>query len=351
MSRLAPRTGETKAPRSPTLFVTGGAGYVGAHCCKAFAKAGWTVVVYDNLSRGWRDFVKWGELIEGDILDEAALTAALARVKPDAVAHFAALAYVGESVADPAAYYRTNVVGTLNLLTAMRAAGVDKLIFSSSCATYGDPIYTPIDEAHPQAPVSPYGWSKLMAERLLIDHDAAYGLRSVILRYFNAAGADPDGEVGERHEPETHLIPLAIRAALPGDYQLSIFGDDFDTRDGTCVRDYVHVADLADAHLRALEHLQHGGASENINLGSGVGATVLEIISAVEGAAKAPARRSIGLRRAGDPSALYATAAKAAAALGWRPSRSSLEVMIGDAFRWHSAVVENGVRVIDIWAH
>lgn len=337
MSRLAPRTGEAKTPLAPTLFVTGGAGYVGAHCCKAFAKAGWTVVVYDNLSRGWRDFVKWGELIEGDILDEAALAAALARVKPDAVAHFAALAYVGESVADPAAYYRTNVVGTLNLLTAMRAAGVDKLIFSSSCATYGDPIYTPIDEAHPQAPVSPYGWSKLMAERLLIDHDAAYGLRSVILRYFNAAGADPDGEVGERHEPETHLIPLAIRAALPGDYQLSIFGDDFDTRDGTCVRDYVHVADLADAHLRAAKHLFDGGHSNAFNLGSDTGATVYEAVAAVEKCAQGPVRRRVGERRAGDATALYATSEKAVRVVGWRAEHSHLDDIVRHALRWHLA--------------
>lgn len=327
-----------------TLFVTGGAGYVGAHCCKAFANAGWNVVVYDNLSRGWRDFVKWGELIEGDVCDGAELTAALIKVKPDAVAHFAALAYVGESVSDPAAYYQTNVVGTLNLLTGMRAAGVDKLIFSSSCATYGDPIYTPIDEAHPQRPVSPYGWSKLMAERLLIDHDTAHGLRSVILRYFNAAGADPDGEIGERHDPETHLIPLAIRAAMPGDAALTIFGDDFHTRDGTCVRDYVHVSDLADAHCLAASHLFAGGATQAFNLGSEVGATVLEVVAAVESVAQAPVRRSIGERRAGDAEALYATSKKAMQELGWRPARSRLEAMICDACRWHAADIESDVE-------
>jgi UDP-arabinose 4-epimerase len=318
------------------IFVTGGAGYVGSHCCKAFAEAGWEVVVYDNLSRGWRDMVRWGPLIEGDILDTARLTAALRETAPDAVAHFAALAYVGESVTDPGLYYRVNTCGTLSLLTAMRAAGVGKIVFSSTCATYGVPERIPIDEMHPQSPINPYGWSKLFVERMLADHDAAHGLRYVALRYFNAAGADPDGQIGERHEPEPHVIPLAIRGALARDYEFTVFGDDFDTRDGTAVRDYIHVADLADAHCRALAHLAGGGASDVFNLGTGVGTTVAEIATAVEKAAGQSFPRRIGPRRAGDPPALIAAAGKARDILGWTPRRSSIDEIIATAWRWHA---------------
>jgi UDP-arabinose 4-epimerase len=325
-----------KSASSPaTVLVVGGAGYVGSHCVKAFVRSGWRAIVFDNLSRGWADFVRWGPLIEGDILDPSALRAAIERVKPDAVAHFAALAYVGESVADPAAYYRTNVVGTLNLLDAMRDAGVSQLLFSSSCATYGSPVRLPIDESHPQAPINPYGASKLMAERILADYAAAYGLRYVALRYFNASGADPDGEVGERHVPETHVIPLALQGALKSGQVFEILGDDFDTRDGTAVRDYIHVADLADAHARAMAYLLGGGASDVFNLGTGVGTTVAEIAAAVERVTGRPLARRVGPRRAGDPACLVAWAEKARAVLGWTPRYPDIDVIMETAWRWH----------------
>lgn len=321
---------------SKTVFVTGGAGYVGSHCCKAFAEAGWKVVVFDNLSRGWRDMVRWGDLIEGDILDLDALKAAMARVKPDAVAHFAAFAYVGESVDDPAIYYRNNSVGTLNILDAMRVNNVQNIVFSSTCATYGVPVRTPIDEQHPQSPINPYGWSKFIVEKMLADYSVAYGLRYAALRYFNAAGADPDGTIGERHEPETHVIPLAIRGALKNDYIFTIFGNDFDTRDGTGLRDYIHVADLADAHCRALEYLLNGGASDVFNLGTGNGTTVEEIAAAVEYVSGKPLPRKIGPRRAGDPPALVASAEKAERILGWKPQHSDIKNIIASAWRWHA---------------
>jgi len=318
-----------------TILVTGGAGYVGSHCCKAFAAAGWTVVVYDSLYRGWRDLVRWGELIEGDILDRAALDAAMSRVRPDAVAHFAALTYVGESMEDPATYYANNSIGAWTVLEAMRAAGVWRILFSSTAATYGDPLTTPMDEEHAQSPINPYGWSKLMVERMLRDYDTAYGLRYAALRYFNAAGADFDAEIGERHEPETHVIPLAARGALSPDYAFTIFGDDFDTRDGTALRDYVHVVDLADAHARAADYLLNGGDSAAFNLGTGVGTTVKEIADAVERATGRPLPRRIGPRRAGDPPALVASNAKARAVLGWEPRHSTIDEIVGSAWRWH----------------
>lgn len=319
-----------------TLFVTGGAGYVGSHCCKAFQEAGWKVVVFDNLSRGHKEFVRYGDLIVGDILDGAGLARAIEEVKPDAVAHFAALAYVGESVTEPGLYYRNNTVGTLNLIEAMRAAHVDKMVFSSTCATYGVPLRTPIDESHPQAPINPYGWSKLFVERILADFSAAYGLRYVALRYFNAAGADADSEIGEWHEPETHAIPLAIQGAMEPDSTFTIYGDDFDTRDGTGLRDYIHVTDLADAHRRSIEYLLRGGQSDIFNLGTGVGTTVGEIAAAVERVAGRPVSRQVGPRRAGDPPALFAANDKARAILGWEPQNSQIDNIIGSAWRWHN---------------
>ena len=318
-----------------TVFVTGGAGYVGSHCCKAFSNAGWRVVVYDNLSRGWREFVKWGDLIEGDILDRDALTTAVEKTKPDAVAHFAALAYVGESVSQPDLYYRNNVQGSLNLLDAMRTSDVSKIVFSSTCATYGDPQYLPLDENHPQSPVNPYGHSKLMVERVLKDYSAAFGISSVALRYFNASGADPDGEVGERHEPETHLIPLALRGAGDPDYTLKIFGSDYDTRDGSAIRDYIHVLDLADAHLRALDYLKEGGETVQINLGTGDGTSVIEIRDCVQQVTGRTVQSEYAPRRVGDPPNLVASPKRAKELLGWEQQYSSLEKIIGDAWTWN----------------
>jgi UDP-arabinose 4-epimerase len=317
-----------------TIFVTGGAGYVGSHCCKEFAAQGWKVVVYDNLFRGWRDLVRWGELVEGDILDRERLQSAIAAAKPDVLAHFAALTYVGESVADPAVYYRNNTLGTFNILEAMRAEGVDKMIFSSTAATFGEPRQVPMPEDHPQQPINPYGWSKLMVERMMADYAQAYGLRFAALRYFNAAGASPDGDIGERHEPETHVIPLAARGALRSDYQFTIFGDDFDTRDGTCVRDYIHVSDLGRAHAAAAEYLMNGGAAEFFNLGTGEGTTVKEIADAIERVSGKPLPRKIGPRRAGDPPVLIASNAKAKAKLGWEPTQSSIDQIVQSAWRW-----------------
>jgi UDP-arabinose 4-epimerase len=318
-----------------TVFVTGGAGYVGAHCCKAFSRAGWRVVVFDNLSNGHRAFVRWGELIEGDILDAEGLTAAMIAAKPDAVAHFAALIEVGESVKDPGRYYANNSFGALNILEAMRKAGTDKIVFSSTCATYGKPQRSPLDESHPQSPINPYGWSKLFVEKMLADYSSAHALRFAALRYFNAAGADADGEIGESHDPESHVIPLAIRGASDPNYAFTIFGDDFETRDGTCVRDYIHVADLADAHVKALEYLAGGGASDAFNLGTGVGTTVKEIADAVERASGKPLARKVGPRRAGDPPALVASPEKALRVLGWKATQSDVDHIISTAWAWH----------------
>ncbi|MBI1339839.1 UDP-glucose 4-epimerase GalE [bacterium] len=318
-----------------TVLVIGGAGYVGSHCCKAFAEAGWNVVTFDNLSGGWRDFVKFGPLIEGDIRDRAALDAAIRETRPDVVAHFAGLIEVGLSVTNPGAFYDVNVTGTLNILEAMTAAGVNRMIFSSTCATYGAPVRTPMDETHPQWPINPYGWTKLFAERMMADFDRAHGLRYAALRYFNAAGADASAEIGERHEPETHVIPLAIRGAKSSDYTFTIFGDDYDTRDGTCVRDYIHVTDLADAHRRAIQHLLDGGASEAFNLGTGVGTTVAEVAAAVETASGRPLPRKFGPRRPGDSPALVAAAEKANRLLGWTPRHSSIDNIVQTAWRWH----------------
>lgn len=323
-----------------TVLVTGGAGYVGSHCCKAFSEAGWTVVVYDSLARGWREFVRWGELEEGDLLDSEALDRAFARHKPDAVAHFAALAYVGESVEKPGLYYENNTLGTVRLLDAMAKAGCDKIIFSSTCATYGVPETVPMTEDFPQSPINPYGMSKLFVEKVLDDYDVAHGIKSVKLRYFNAAGADPDGMVGERHEPETHLIPLCIEGVLNDSFTLTINGTDFDTRDGTCVRDYIHVMDLADAHLKGLDYLEGGGASDAFNLGTGTGTTVLEIVGAVERVSGKTVPRKDGPRRAGDPPALVASAEKAARILGWTPLQSDIDSVIKTAWAWHLKEIE-----------
>ncbi len=324
-----------------TVFVTGGAGYVGSHCAKAFAQAGWTVVTYDNFSRGHRDLVKWGEAIEGDILDQDALDSALARVQPDAVAHFAAYAYVDESMASPEIYYRNNVRGTMTLLDAMLGADVKQMVFSSSCATYGisDDLIT---EETPQAPINPYGETKLICEKMIRDYADAHDLRAVALRYFNAAGCDPEGETGERHDPEPHVIPLAIRGAMDGTFTFNIFGSDYDTPDGTCVRDYIHVTDLADAHKRALDYLAAGGASDVFNLGTGRGHSVLELADAVARVAGKDVPRIMAERRPGDPPRLVASADKAARILGWTPQRSDLDTILETAWAWFQKEQANG---------
>ncbi|WP_349962646.1 UDP-glucose 4-epimerase GalE [Rhizobium sp. ZPR3] len=318
-----------------TVLVTGGAGYIGSHCCKAFAEAGWSVVTYDNLSRGWRDAVKWGPLVEGDIADAETVAATLRQYRPDVVAHFAAYAYVGESVEFPALYYRNNTFGTLVLIEEMLKAGVDRLIFSSTCASYGIPTRTPIDETHPQWPINPYGWSKFMIERMVEDFSRARGLNAVMLRYFNAAGCDPDGEIGERHEPETHVVPLAIEAAIRSGRTFTINGTDFDTRDGTAIRDYIHVSDLAQAHVFGGEKLLRDEGVHVYNLGTGNGTTVRELVDAVSRVSARSLPVAYGPRRAGDPPALVAAADKAERELGWVPRNSSIDRIIETALAWY----------------
>lgn len=317
------------------VLVCGGAGYIGSHMCKALAAAGLVPVAFDNFSTGHREAVRWGPLCEGDLLEPASLQAAFAAWPVRAVLHFAARSLVGESVREPRLYFRNNVAGTLNLLDAMRAAGVDRLVFSSTAAVYGDPVYTPIDEAHPTAPINPYGWSKLMAEREIAEYCRAYGLRAACLRYFNAAGADPDGETGEAHEPETHLIPNLLRAALApaGGEPASLFGDDYDTPDGTCVRDYVHVADLCDAHLLALERLDAEPGMHVYNLGGGLGSSVAEVLAVCRAVSGAPIPERRLPRRPGDPAILVASSAAAQRDLGWRP-RFGLRDCVSHALAW-----------------
>lgn len=312
------------------ILVTGGAGYVGSHACKAFARAGYEVFTFDNLSRGWREAVKFGPLIEGDLLDPAALDRAMAEAEPDIVAHFAAFAYVGESMAEPATYYRNNVAGSLNLLDAMGRHGVDRLIFSSSCATYGVPDALPIDEETPQRPINPYGASKLMVERMIADHAAAYGLSAVSLRYFNAAGLDPEGELFERHEPETHVIPLAIEAARAG-RAFTVNGTDFPTPDGTAIRDFIHVTDLADAHVRAAAYCETHPAAVALNLGTGTGTSVAQIVAAVSSATARTIDVDSGPRRPGDPAELVASPRRAREALGWEPQLSDIDTIVRTA--------------------
>jgi UDP-arabinose 4-epimerase len=318
--------------RMKTVFVTGGAGYVGSHSCKAFDEAGWKVVTYDNLSRGWRDAVKWGPFVEGDISDQNVVTAALAAFRPDLVAHFAAYTYVGESIERPDLYYRNNTAGTLMLLEAMRRVGIKDIIFSSTCASYGIPIHLPIDEAHPQLPINPYGWSKMIVERMLEDYWNAYGFNTVALRYFNAAGGDPDGDVGERLGPEPRAIPRAIAAAL-NDEEFTVNGAEFDTRDGSAVRDYVHVTDLARAHVLAAKMLRQRGGTHVFNLGTGVGTTVLEVVEAVRRASGARLQVRIGPARRGDPPVLVAAADKAKRELGWAPELS-IDQIVETAVAW-----------------
>ena len=322
---------------SEAVLVTGGAGYIGAHACKALARAGYRPVAFDNLSRGHRRAVRWGPLVEGELADRRRLRAAIEQYRVAAVMHFAGYAYVGESVADPALYYRNNLAGSLCLFEAMRESGIERVVFSSTCATYGLPDSVPIKETAAQLPISPYGETKLAIERALHWYGEAYGLRSVSLRYFNAAGADPEGEIGECHAPETHLVPLALQAALGRRPPLDVYGTDYPTPDGTAIRDYIHVVDLAAAHLRALEHLLEGHGSTAINLGTGRGHSVREVIAAVESAVGRRVPRREVARRPGDPAMLVADPGFAADRLGWRPLTSDLETIIESALAWHAS--------------
>lgn len=317
------------------VLVCGGAGYVGAHAVKMLAMAGHDVTVFDNLSTGHRAAVRWGKFVEGDLLDTGALKRLFAEQKFDGVMHFCAMSQVGESVWQPFAYYRNNVTGSLNLLEAMKQAEVDRLVFSSTAAVYGQPAKDVLDETHPTLPINPYGASKLMVERMLQDAAQAYGLRSVALRYFNAAGADPEGEIGESHSPETHLIPNVLQNALGQSGGLQVYGNDYATRDGTCVRDYVHVADLADAHLRALRYLGAHTGAHQLNLGSGAGYSVMEIIETARQVTGCSIEYVLAPRRAGDPPTLVADATRAIQMLGWQPRFDDVRSIIETAWRWH----------------
>lgn len=317
------------------VLVTGGAGYIGSHTCKRLSQAGYMPVVYDDLRRGHAEFVKWGPLVRGDILDTEKLMFALKRYLPVAVIHFAAYAYVEESLHDPLSYYRNNVAGTLSLLQAMMSTEVRNIVFSSSCAVYGIPSDDFINEEHPQAPISLYGRTKSLSEAMLQDFYHAYGLRSVSLRYFNAAGADPEGEIGEDHEPETHLIPLLLDVAAGRRSHIDVFGNDYPSEDGTCIRDYVHVADLADAHVRAMEKLLSGKSAPSYNLGSGQGHSVLQLVRAVERVTRAKITVRIAPRRPGDSYRLVCDPSRALADLQWKPKITSLEDMLNHAWQWH----------------
>jgi UDP-glucose-4-epimerase GalE len=324
------------AAEPQTVLVTGGAGYIGSHASKALARAGYRVLVYDNLVAGHRGAAKFGGFVEGDIADTAALRETLRRHRVGAVMHFAAFLDVGESVRDPVRYYRNNVVGALSVLEAMSAAGVKHFVFSSTCATYGEPIETPIVETHPQKPINSYGETKLAVEHALPHFERAYGLHAIALRYFNAAGADPDGEIGEDHSPEIHLIPRAIEAVRGGP-GLQVFGDDYPTPDGTCLRDYVHVSDLADGHVRALEALVETGRSGAYNLGTGHPQSVRQVIDTVERVTGREVPWTLAPRRPGDPAILYAAAHKARADLHWTPRFSDLDSIVRTAWQWHQA--------------
>jgi len=318
-----------------TVLVTGGAGYIGSHACKALSQAGYLPIAYDNLVYGHDWAVKWGPLERGDILDRAQLDQVILAYKPQAIMHFAAFAYVGESMTDPGKYYRNNVEGSLTLIEAARDHGIDRFLFSSSSATYGIPNRLPIAEETLQTPINPYGASKLMVERMLADFDMAHGLKSITLRYFNAAGADLDNEIGEEHDPEAHLIPLILDAASGRRGTITIFGTDYDTPDGTCVRDYIHVADIACAYVKSLKALEAGAPSGAYNLGNGRGFSVAEVISTAGRVTGLNVPITLGERREGDPAALVSDANKARRRLGWEPQIKELDEIIRTAWAWH----------------
>lgn len=318
------------------VLVTGGAGYIGSHTCKHLAASGHTPVVLDDFTQGHESAVKWGPLERASLLDPARLAEVFAAHRVDAVIHFAASALVGESMSDPGKYFRNNTLGTLNLIEAMRGAGVGTLVFSSTCATYGNPVRVPIDEGHPQVPVNPYGESKLMVEKMLRWFGECHGLRWIALRYFNAAGADPEGEIGEDHDPESHLIPLVIGGTLGTRRPVKVFGTDYPTPDGTAVRDYIHVVDLADAHLRAIDRLGAGTPSQAINLGTGVGQSVRKVIDTIGAVSGRHVPFDLAPRRAGDPPELVADPSRARDVLGWTPRYGQLEVIVEHAWKWHA---------------
>lgn len=333
----------SSAPQGPVL-VCGGAGYIGSHCVATLQARGVEVIVVDDLSNGHREAIS-APLVEADLKDRAALRAAFADHAPRAVMHFAAKCYVGESVIDPAKYYLENVIATWNLLEEMRAASVRDIVFSSTCATYGEPREVPIPDDHPQEPINPYGRTKLHMEHMMSDYSRAYGMRYAALRYFNAAGASPDGRIGEDHDPETHLIPLVLQVALGQREKIMIFGDDYETRDGTCIRDYIHVNDLADAHLRGLKHLQLDRGNLECHLGTGKGFTVKEIIEAAREVTGHPIPAEIAPRREGDPAMLVSGGSRAHDVLGWTPARGDVREVIRDAWRFLSEN-PNGYRSV-----
>ena len=317
------------------ILVAGGAGYIGSHACKSLSAAGYIPVAYDNLSYGHKEAVKWGPFVKGAIEDSQKLESVIEQYKISAVMHFAAFCYVGESVTDPAKYYQNNVANTLNLLKTMIKNGVNKFIFSSTCATYGEPEKLPLTEKHPQNPISPYGRTKLIVEQILDDFKTAYGLKSISLRYFNAAGADLDSEIGEDHEPETHLIPLILKTALGQRKTITLFGDDYPTEDGTCIRDYIHINDLAQAHILALEKLFNGSSGDSYNLGNGNGYSVKQVIDAARKITGRPILCKIDKRREGDPAILIGASEKAIDELGWKPQFADLDSIIETAWKWH----------------
>lgn len=328
-----------------SILVTGGAGYIGAHVCKALAKARFLPIVYDNLSTGHAYAVKWGPFVQADLCDFNQLMETFQTFKPKGVLHFAASALVVESMADPGKYYRNNVLSSVNLLEAMRKHDVHSLVFSSTCAIYGQPQFIPLTESHPALPINPYGKSKFMVEQILSDFESAYSIRSIALRYFNVAGADLDTEVGENHDPETHLIPSVIQAALGLKKEVVVYGTDFPSPDGSAIRDYIHVQDLANAHVKALQKLLDHGNSAKINLGTGSGHSVLEIINAVQKFCGKPIPLKLEKRRLGEPSHLTADGRLAQNLLGWQPQFSDLRTLIESAWKWHQLLAEKGPLV------
>ncbi|BAP55572.1 NAD-dependent epimerase/dehydratase [Thioploca ingrica] len=319
-----------------TILIVGGAGYIGSHMVKMLMRSGYHVVTLDNLATGYRDAVSGGDFVFGDTADKLGLDSLFSGYTIDGVMHFASFIQVGESVQHPSKYYQNNVAATLNLLDAMVAHHIPALIFSSSAAIFGEPAYTPIDEQHPKQPINPYGLSKWMIEQILADYDQAYGLKSVCLRYFNAAGADPEGQLGERHEPETHLIPLVLQAASGRRQAITVFGQDYDTPDGTCIRDYIHINDLCQAHLLALEYLFQGGNSTAYNLGNGSGFSVTEVIEVAKQVTHKPIEVVMGERRMGDPARLVADSKQIQTQLGWQPQYADLATIVAHAWQWET---------------